>query len=93
MNDLSVNDLKNTVRIGRQIIVVGHHHQRLVLFPHDLLHQFQNLHRGFGIQVSRRLVGKNDLRINHQSPGNAHPLLLASGHLGRHMLHKFFQSH
>ena len=39
-HDLSVDDLKDPVRVGRQIIVVGNHHKRLFLLSHDLLHEF-----------------------------------------------------
>ena len=59
------------------MVVMGDHDKRLVMFPHNLLHQFQNLHRCPGIQVSGRLVGKDNLRMNHQRPGNSHTLLLS----------------
>ena len=61
--------------------IMGNHNQCLPLFLYDISHQGQNLFRGMGIQVSGGLVRKNNLRINHQGPGNTHSLLLSSGHL------------
>ena len=64
---------------------MGNHDQSLVLLPDNLLHQAQHLHGGLGIQVSRGLIGKYNLRIDHQGPGYSHTLLLSAGHLVGHM--------
>src|ERR1700719_2830833 len=37
------------------------------------------------VQISRRFVGKNELRVIDQSAGHGHALLLASGKLSRKM--------
>ena len=92
-HNLSVDDLKDPVRVGRQIVVVGNHHKRLLLLPHDLLHKFQHFHRRLRIQISCRLIRKDDLRVHRQCPCDSDSLLLSAGHLVRHVGHKFLQSH
>lgn len=44
-------------------------------------HQIHHIHRGLGVQVSRGLVGQDQLRLRHKGAGDAHPLLLAARHL------------
>ena len=84
--------MEDPVRIRRQMVIMRDHNQRLVLFPDDPLHQFQHIHRRVRIQISSRLVCKNDLWMYHQRPCNADTLLLPAGHLVRHMIADFFQS-
>ena len=74
------------------IIVMGNHNQRLILFPDNLPHQLQHLPGRFRIQISRRLVRKNNLRIHHKGSGYTYALLLASGHGICHMLRLLFQA-
>ena len=68
--------MENPVRIRRQMVIMRNHNQRLVLFPDDPLHQFQHIHRRVRIQISSRLVCKNDLWMYHQRPCDADTLLL-----------------
>ncbi len=43
--NLSVADVKNPVRISCQMIVMGNHDKRFILFPDYLLHQFHHVLR------------------------------------------------
>ena len=54
------------------------HHGQAVLAPHDL-EQADDLVPGVLVQVSRRFVGQQDLRLLDQGPGDSDPLLLAAG--------------
>ena len=49
----------------------------------DVLEHSQHLTAGAGVQGSGGLVGQDDRRTAHQSPGDGHPLLLAAGELHR----------
>ena len=89
-HDFSIHDPYPPVRIGCQIVVVGNHDQGLASLLYNPLHEPQNLHGGAGIQISRGLVRKYNLGIHHQGPRNAYPLLLAAGHLRRHVLRLIF---
>ena len=66
--------------------------QRLIVFPAKPHHQLHDLFGGLGIQVSGRLIGKNDLWLCHKCAGNADTLLLTTGHLCRFVVHSFTQS-
>ena len=48
---------------------------------------------GFGVQVSGGLVGKDDVRAGDKGPGDAHPLLLAAGHLTGKVVEPVAQTH
>ena len=85
--------MEQPVGIGCQVIVMGYHDQRLLLFLHDPPHQLQDLHGRLGIQISCRLIRKYNPGIHRQSPRNAHSLLLSTGHGIGHVVHLFFQSH
>ena len=54
--------------------------------PVDLFQKSHDLHRIVGIQVSCRLIGKQDLRTVDQSPGDRHSLLFSAGKLVREKL-------
>ena len=54
--------------------------------PVDLLQKSHDLHRIVGIQISRGLIGKQDLRAIDQCPGNRHALLFSTGELMREKL-------
>ena len=43
--------------------------------------ELQNLRPGDFVEVAGGLVGKQDVRIVHESPGDGHPLALAAGEL------------
>ena len=63
------------------MVVMSYHHQRLVPLPDYLLHQPHDLCRSVRVQITRRLVSKDNLRIQHQGSRHAHTLLLAARHL------------
>ena len=77
----------------RRFGIVRHHQQRHVQLLIQPLQQPQNLHRRVIVQVSRRLVGHDDLGVRHDRPGDADALLLAAGKLPRVMLGPVRQVH
>lgn len=69
----------------RVMLVVGNHDDCssiLVEFS-EQAHYFQTVLR---VEVTRRLIGKNQLRIEDHGTGNGHSLLLTAGELMREVL-------
>ena len=48
------------------------------LFPY-ILKQFHDFAAAFAVQISRRLISKNYIRLCNQSAGDGYTLLLAAG--------------
>ena len=65
---------------------MGDYDDAVALLVGQLLQQVKNQPAVFGVQISGWLVGKDDLRIRGQRPGDGHPLLLAAGQHGRQTL-------
>ena len=71
---------------------VRHHHDGgslLIQFAEQLHH----LHTILGIEVTRRLIGKDDARFAHHGTGDGNPLLLTARKLMRIMLGTMAQLH
>ena len=58
---------------------MGHHDQGLACFFYQRIEQLQHLLSGIQIQITGRLIGKNDIRIMNQRAGNRDPLLFPAG--------------
>src|SRR5690242_9249496 len=69
------------VRVGGTRGVVRHHHDRLAEFGDRLPQEGEHVGRGVGVEVARRLVGKDEGRLVDQRPGARDALLLAAGKL------------
>ena len=52
-----------------------------------------HLAAGVGVQSAGGLVGQDDRRVAHQSPGDGHALLLAAGELVGQVLELVAQAH
>ncbi len=57
------------------------HHRHAL--PSQVSHDFEDFVDHFRIQCGSGFVKEHDFRLHRQRPGNGHPLLLASGELGR----------
>jgi hypothetical protein len=64
---------------------VRHHDNGSALFV-QFGQQSHHLRTVLGIQVTGRLIGKNQLRVRYHSAGNGHTLLLSAGKLLREVL-------
>ena len=65
--------------------IVGNHDDGLAELPHSNAHEGENLGTTVGVEVSRRLVRKDDLRLRGKCAGYGDTLLLTAGELGRTM--------
>ncbi|MMZ67252.1 hypothetical protein D1872_298150 [compost metagenome] len=65
------------------------HHQRLVVPLHRQPHQLDDILAVSCIEISRRFVGQNDLRLRRQSPADRHPLLLSARELAGQVMPAF----
>jgi len=61
--------------------VVSHHQKRGAQLRVQTLHQFKDLLRALGVEVTRGLVGYHENGIGDNRPRNTDPLLLAPGKL------------
>ena len=55
--------------------------------------QFKNQFAGAPVEIARRLIGQQQLRLGNERPCQRQPLLLAAGKLARTMMPARFQSH
>lgn len=66
----------------RVVLGVRHHYDRRSLLI-QLGEQLHNLGTVLGIQVTRWLIGQDNLRVGNYRTGDSHTLLLTSGELLR----------
>jgi hypothetical protein len=69
---------ENTVCLAGEVIIVRYNDEGDALFPVQLLQELVDRFTGMGIEVARRLVGKDHIRPKHQCPGYGDALLLSS---------------
>ena len=72
---------------------MGDHHDGLVEIVVQLPEEIEDHLRVPGIQVGTRFIGKQEGWPVHERPGDRHPLLLASGHLGGEVVDPVAQPH
>ena len=76
--------------------VMGCHHYSCTLLG-DILEQSHDVAGGLRVEISRRLIGDDDLRIVEQGTGDGHTLLFSTGELVRHLVdflyHAYFVEH
>ncbi len=77
----AVPDEDDPVGVGGGLRVVGHQDDRLAPLHAGPPELAQDLRPGRVVQVAGRLVGQQEDRARHQSPGEGDPLLLAGGEL------------
>ena len=61
--------------------VVRDHHDGLLEFPVELVHQVEDLAGGHAIEIAGRLVGNQEVGVGDDRPGDRHALFLAAGEL------------
>lgn len=76
--------------LQKQRIIVGRHNDGFPVGV-NLAQNFHDFDRRLGIEVSRRLVGKNQFRIVEKRPCDRNALLFAAGDLVRHFVR--FRTH
>src|SRR5580692_11402639 len=74
-----VGEEDDPVGVRGAVRVVGHHDDRLAKFPHRPPEECEQFRGGGGVQVARRLVREDEVRLVDQRPGTRDPLLLAAG--------------
>ena len=76
----SVEHIDHVLGVAGIALRVGHHQHggALLVQLGEQLHHLQSVLR---VEVTRRLVGKNQLRVHHHSTGDGHALLLSAGEL------------
>src|SRR6266851_5498091 len=63
---------------GGDRVVVGHEHERGARFRVHLEHEVDHARAGRSVEISGGLVGKEELRLNHECARKRHALLLAA---------------
>ena len=58
----------------------------------DRLHKQNNVQTGFRVQITGRLIGKDDCGLGRKRAGNRYTLLLTAGEIVRHIFELLFQS-
>jgi len=74
---------------GGQIPIVGYHHKGLLKLIAKGEEQLMKFLLVFGIQISRWLIGQDNLGLINKSSGHGNPLLLASRKFGWLMVEPF----
>ena len=85
----SVFHVDNPITNSGNPLIVCHHHRRKTLFIVELTQKLHELVTASGIQIARRLVGKDDARLAGEGSGNGHSLLLSTRELGRPVMTSF----
>jgi hypothetical protein len=62
------------------------HHDNGSAFPVQFRQQVHHFRTVLGVQVTGRLIGKNQFRVRHHGAGNGYTLLLTAGKLLRKVL-------
>ena len=65
INELAISKENNTIGVRRRLSIVRHNDHSLVILVHRSAQNIQYLGRRIGIQVTRRLIAKNNLRPRH----------------------------
>ena len=78
IQQMSVLHKNNLPAIHGDFRVVGNENHRLSIRLIEFRQGFNHLLSHHGIQISRRLIPQNDIRIVDQRPAECHPLLLAA---------------
>src|SRR5262245_60130717 len=73
-------DHQDAVRFLRQVIVVRHHDEGDPVLTVHLAHHVEDLIARTAIEIPRRLVGKDDLRLVRQRANDRAPLVLPTAH-------------
>src|ERR1039458_9664034 len=81
LHHAAVSQEDHPVGVGGGEGVVGDHHDGLSEVVDSLAQKAEQLAARLGVEVSRGLVGKDDLGAAHQRAGGSHPLLLTAGEL------------
>ena len=79
LDDPAVLNADDAVGHLGDLLVVGDHHNRLTVLLAGHLEQTQHVLAGFGVEVSGRLVGKDDGRLGSERTRDGDPLLLTAG--------------
>lgn len=92
IHHLSIKQIDDATGVGSIVLGVRHHHDGGSLLV-QLAEQLHHLHTILGIEVTRRLIGKDDARFAYHGTGDGNPLLLTARKLMRIMLGTMTQLH
>ena len=90
---MTVAQGQHAIHLAGQVKVVRRHQSGQAGGLGDAPQLLENMASGAGVQIAGRLVGQQQARHIGDRPGNRHPLLLATGKLGRSMIGARFQPH
>ncbi len=83
----AVEEADYAVRRLRLRLVVRHHDYGAPILTVEGVENVHDLLSHLGVEVSRRLVGEDNLRVAHNSSCNSHALALTARQLAGEMLH------
>src|ERR1700730_5110826 len=93
-DDLAVVDRNHPpAQQGRDVSVVGRHHDRRLLLVVDLQEELHDLPACRRVEVPGGLVGDDQARLMDEGAGDGHALLLAAGELARVLVELAGQTH
>ena len=81
----ALTDVQNPFAHGSQLSVVRNHNNGFIVLLMELTKYPHYITAGFGIEIARRFIGKDNLGIIHKCPRDSDTLLLASRKLLRTM--------
>ena len=82
----------DSVGMGRQFVVMSHDDEGCSSRTVQLTEERKQGITGMAIEVARRLVGKDEVRLLHQSARDGNPLLFTAGEFPRLMMETFAQA-
>ena len=92
IHHLSIKQIDDATGVGNIVLGMRHHYDGGSLLI-QLAEQLHYLHTILGIEITRRLIGKDDIRLAHHGTGDGNPLLLITRKLMRIMLGTMAQLH
>src|SRR5574344_1290061 len=75
------------------VFIMGHHYDGAAVFLVQFVQQVHHLSAHFGIQITRRLIGQDDVGIADDGAGDGYTLTLTTAQLGGEVAHAVAQSH
>src|SRR5215212_12075979 len=92
LNELTILQLQDAIRMGRDVRVMRHHDERKVFGTFQIDQGVDDICRGSAVQVARRFIRKQNLCGIGQRTCDAYALLLPTGELVRQVLGFLFQT-
>ena len=89
----AIKEANRTGSLFSLFFIMSNHHDGTSIFFVETMKKLHDFSSHLGVQVTGRLIRKDNLRITDYSTGYSYPLTLTAGKLRRKMVHTMTQPH